>query len=73
MSKYQNTIFYDFKSRFLVIFFSNYRHRLGLKIPFPDHIFAKILQYRTENLHFLFTSKYYVLMDTLKKLMEISI
>ena len=30
MSKYRNTPSYDFKSRFLVIFFSNYQHRLML-------------------------------------------
>ena len=59
MSKYRNTVFYDFKSRFLVIFCSNYRHRLVLKIPFPDHIFPKISKYRTENLHFPSTGKYY--------------
>ena len=59
MSKYRNTVFYDFKSRFLVIFSSNYQHRLLLKIPFPDHIFPKISKYRTENLHFPSTSKYY--------------
>ena len=58
MSKYQNTVFYHFKSQFLVIFFSNYRHHLVLKIPFPDHIFLpKISKYRTENLHFPSTGK----------------
>ena len=60
MSKYRHTVFYDFKSRFLVIFSSNYRHRLVLKIPFPDHIFPKISKYRTENLYFSSVSKYYV-------------
>ena len=60
MSKYRNTVFYDFKSRFLVIFFSNYRHRLVLEIPFPDRIFPKISRYRTENLHFPSTDKYCV-------------
>ena len=58
MSKYQNTVFYDFKSLFLVIFSSNYRDRLVLKTPFPDHIFPKISKYRTENLHFPSTGKY---------------
>ena len=60
MSKYRNTVYYDFKSRFLVIFPSNYRHRLVLEIPFPDHIFSKISKYHTENLHFSSTGKYYV-------------
>ena len=60
MSKYRNAVFYDFKSRFLVIFFSNYRHRLVLEIPFPDRIFPKISRYRTENLHFPSTDKYCV-------------
>ena len=59
MSKYQNTVYYDIKSRFLVIFSSNYRHRLVLKIPFPDHIFLKASKYRTEKLRFLSTGKYY--------------
>ena len=58
ISKYRNTVSYDFKSRFLVVFFSNYRYRLVLKIPFPEHIFPKISKYRTENLHFLSTGKY---------------
>ena len=44
MSKHQNTVFYDFKSQFLVIFSSNYRHHLMLKIPFPDHIFSQNLK-----------------------------
>ena len=48
MFKYQNTVFYDFKSRFLVVFF--FRNRVVLKTPFPDHIFPKISKYRTENL-----------------------
>ena len=59
MFKYRNTVCYDFKSRFLVIFSRNYRHHLVLKIPFPDHIFPKISKYRTENLHFPSTVKYY--------------
>ena len=44
MSKYRNAIYYDFKSRYLVIFYRDYRHRLVLKIPFPDHISPKILK-----------------------------
>ena len=59
ISKYRNTAYYDFESRFLAIFSSNYRHRLVLKIPFPDDIFSKISKYRTENLHFPATGKYY--------------
>ena len=59
MSKYRNTVFYNFKSRFLVIFSSNYMHRLVLKIPLPDHIFPTISKCRAENLHFPSTSKYY--------------
>ena len=59
MSKYRNTVYYDFKSRFIAIFSSNYWHRLVLKIPFPDHIFSKISKYRTESSHFLSTGKYY--------------
>ena len=59
ISKYRNTVFYDFKSRFLVIFLSNYWHRLVLEIPFPDHIFPKISNYRSENLKFPSTGKYY--------------
>ena len=51
MSKYRNTVYYDFKSHFLVIFFFNYWHCLVLKIPFPDHIFPKISKFCTENLH----------------------
>ena len=58
MSKYRNTVFYDFKFRNLVIFSSNYRHRLVLKIPFSDHIFLKIAKLRTKNLHFTSTGKY---------------
>ena len=58
MSKYQNTIYYDLKSRFLVIFSSNYRHHLVLKIPFPQHIFPQISKYGTENLHFPSPGKY---------------
>ena len=49
MSKYRNIVFHDYKSPFLVIFSSNYWHRLVLKIPFPDHISLKISKYRTEN------------------------
>ena len=61
MSKYRNTVFDDFKSRFLVVFFfCSYRHRLVLETPYPDHISPKISKYRTENLHFLSTSKDYV-------------
>ena len=41
------------------IFSSNYRHRLVLKKPFPDHIFPKVSKCRTENLHFPSTGKYY--------------
>ena len=48
MSKYPITVVYDFKSRFLVVFSSNYRHHLVWKIPFPDHFFPKISKYRTE-------------------------
>ena len=58
MSEYRNTVFYDFKSRFLAVFSSYYRHHLVLKIPFSDHIFPKILKYR---LHFPSIGKYYVL------------
>ena len=57
----RNTVYYDFKSRFLVIFSSNYQHRLVLEIPIPDHIFLKISKYRTENLHFPSTGKHYAL------------
>ena len=42
MSKYRNAIYYDFKSLYLVIFYRDYRHRLVLKIPFPDNNFPKI-------------------------------
>ena len=59
MSKYGNTVFYDFKSRIFFIFSSNYRHALVLKIPFPSHMFPKISKYLTKNLHFPSTSKYY--------------
>ena len=59
MFKHQNTVFYDYQSRFLVIFSSNYRHRLVLKIPFPDHIFPKISKYRTEILLFPSSGKNY--------------
>ena len=57
MSKYRNTVLYDFKSRFLFIFSSNYQHRIVLKIPFPNHIFPKISKYSTKNLHFSFIGK----------------
>ena len=57
ISKYR--FFYDLKSWFPVIFFSNYRHCLVWKIPFPDHCFPKISKYLTKNLHFPSTSKYY--------------
>ena len=33
-----NTVFYDFKSWFLVIFCSNCRHRIVLKISFPKNL-----------------------------------
>ena len=58
--------FYDFKSRFLVIFSNNYRHRVVLEMPFPNHIFSKISKYRTENLHFPSTGKYYAPLHTKK-------
>ena len=51
MSKYRNTVYYNFKSWFLVIFSFNYHHLLVLKIPFPDHTFPKISKFCTENLH----------------------
>ena len=41
MSNYRNTVFYDYQSRFLVIFSSNYWHRLVLKLPLPNHIFSR--------------------------------
>ena len=59
MSKYRNTVYCGFKSRFLVIFSSNYRHHLVLKIPFPDNSFPKISKHLTENLHFPSTGKCY--------------
>ena len=59
MSKYRNTVFYDYQSRFPVIFSSNYGHRLVLKLPFPDHVFSKISKYRIENLYCPSTGKYY--------------
>ena len=59
MFKYRNTLYYDFKSWFLIIFSSNYQHRLVLEIPFPDDIFPKISKHHTENLNFPSTSKYY--------------
>ena len=65
MSKYRNTVYYDFKSQFLVILSGNYQNRLVLKIAFPDHIFLKISKYCTENLHFLSTGKYYAPHETI--------
>ena len=59
MSKYRNTFFWNYQSRFLVIFSSNYRHHLVLKIPFPDYIFPKISKYRIENFYCPSTSKCY--------------
>ena len=59
ISKYRNTVFLISNLYFSLFFFSNYRHRLVLKIPFPHHAFPKISKYRTENLHFLSTGKYY--------------
>ena len=59
MSKHRNTVYYDFKFQLLIIFSSNSRYRLVLRIPFPGHIFPKILKYRAENLHFSSTGKYY--------------
>ena len=59
ISKYRNTAYYDFESRFLAIFSSNYRHRLVLKIPFPDDIFPKISKYCAKNLYIPSTWKYY--------------
>ena len=44
MSKYRNMFFYDFKSCFLIIFSSNHRHRLVLKISFPGHFFSKNIE-----------------------------
>ena len=44
MSWYRNAVFYDYQSRFLLIFSSNYRHRLVMKIPFIDHIFFQNLE-----------------------------
>ena len=43
------------------LYFSNYWHRLVLKIPFLNHIFSKISKHGTENLHFPSTGKYYAL------------
>ena len=59
--KYRNTVYYDFKSQFLVIFSSIYRHRLVLEIPFSDHIFPNVSKHCTENLQFSSTGKYYAL------------
>ena len=44
MSKYRITVFYDFKSRFFVVFSSNYRHHLVLKIPFSRPYFSQNLE-----------------------------
>ena len=44
---------------FFCFFFSIYQHHLWLEVPFSDHIFPKISKYRTENLHFPSTGKYY--------------
>ena len=68
MSKYRNTVFYDYQSWFLDIFSSNYRHRLVLKVPFPNHSFPKISKHRTENRYFPSTGKYYVPLSPLIKL-----
>ena len=59
MCKYRKNVYYDIKSRFLVILSNNHRHRLVLEIPFPEYIFPKISKYRTENLYFPSTGKYY--------------
>ena len=59
MSKYRNTVFYDFKSQFLMDFSSNYRDRLVWEIPFPNRFFPKISKYRTVKLFFPSTGKYY--------------
>ena len=56
ISKYR---FYDYQSRFPVIFSSNYGYCLVLKLPFPDHVFSKISKYRIENLYCPSTGKYY--------------
>ena len=52
MAKYRNTVFSHYQSRFLVIFSSNYQHRLVLKIPFPKyryHIFSQNLEIPYQN------------------------
>ena len=54
MSKYRNTVFYDFKFRFLDVFFQ--------KLPAPlsvGNTVSRLSKYRTENLHFPSTGKYY--------------
>ena len=51
--------FYDFKSRFLIIFSNIYWHRLVLEMPFPHRIFPKISKYRSKNLPFPSPGKYY--------------
>ena len=42
MFKYRNTVYCDFKARFVIIFSNNYRHCLVLEILLPSHIFPKI-------------------------------
>ena len=70
MSNYRNTVFYDFKSQFLVIFPNNYRHRLVLEIQLPEHILPKTSKNRTENLHFPSTGKYYTPAPKLKNMLK---
>ena len=38
-----------------------------LFVPLPDHIFSKISKYRSENLHFPSTGKFYAPFDTASK------
>ena len=45
MFKYRNTVYCDFKARFVVIFSNNYRHCLVLEILLSSHIFPKISKY----------------------------
>ena len=42
MYKYRNTVFHDFKSRFFVIFSSNYRYLLVLELPKSRNTILKI-------------------------------
>ena len=42
MYKYRNTVFHDFKSRFFVIFSSNYRYLLVLELPKSRNTVLKI-------------------------------